>query len=256
MSTPQQAIATYLDIVKLFPQLYDRDEKKWMIHPSTIRATIMDNDPTLRTQLRQYTPADMSQTPRVMPPLRGPDNQGAGTLLTMNADASETLEVSEASTVYSQVYQILFTAPTAFTVESDLSGAQGTGSTTSDFTTTDTYLTIAKELWNGTFVKDDIFYIRVYNHEGTLVTLSAYLAAVELLDGIFTEQVPDASPTSTKYKRDYDRLIRAIQDGTIFLEVGLVAREIGPVQVDYEIDQYGQDITNYEDFEWNKTSQE
>lgn len=256
MSTPQQAISTYLDIVKLFPQLYDTDVQKWMKSPTVIRATIMDTDNTLRTQLRKYAPADMTTTPRVMIPIGGPNNEGEGTLLIVNPTTANLLTISEATAVYSQVYKITFTSATEFIVESDLSGAQGTGATDSDFTTTDTYLTISKELWNGKFVKSDIFYVRVYNHEGMLVTLSAYLAAIELLDGIFTEEVPDASPTSSRYQRNYDRLIKAIQDGRIFLEIDLIARDINPVQVDYEIDQYGQDITNYEELGWNKTSQE
>jgi len=251
MSTPKQAIATYMDVLRLFPQLYDKEDQKWEKSPAEIRATIMEQDFTLRTQLRNYCAADLSSTPRVMPPFAGPHNQSKGVLLTVNG--VEELTIAESATVYSQVYFIEFTSPTAFTAVSDLSGAQGTGVTDSDFTTTDTFLTIPEELWNGTFVKGDTFYIRVYNHEGMLVTLSAYLAAVQLLDGVFTEEVPDASPTSVKYKREYDRIIRAVQDGIIFLEVGLLARDIDPIQVDYEIDQHGQDITVYREFDWSPT---
>jgi len=112
-------------------------------------------------------------------------------------------------------------------------------------------LTIEKECWNGTFTTDDVFYIKVYKYEGMLVHLSALLTSNYILNTIYTEEVPDASATAAKYDQMYRRLRRSLTEGEIFLEKGTIARNVGPIQVDYEIDDNGRDITNYQDFEWN-----
>jgi hypothetical protein len=82
--------------------------------------------------------------------------------------------------------------------------------------------------------------------------MSSLLAAVYILNTIYTEEVPDASATATKYETIYNRLIRALQKGVIFLEKDLTSRNLDPIQIDYEIDNYGRDVTNYQDDEWNR----
>jgi len=141
-----------------------------------------------------------------------------------------------------------------FEVTSDLTGAQGTGSTSLSFTTTDTFLTIPNECWSGSFETEDSWYIAVYNYEGMLSHLSSLLAAVYILNTIYTEEVPDASATASKYEQIYNKLIRALQKGTIFLEKDLSSRNLDPIQIDYEIDNHGNDVTNYTDDEWNRRS--
>ena len=84
-----------------------------------------------------------------------------------------------------------------------------------------------------------------------LVHLSSLIGAAGILDSIFTEEVPNASETARRYERLYNRLIKALQDGSIFLEKGLVARDLDPIQIDYVVDQFGRDITDYADFEWD-----
>jgi hypothetical protein len=154
--------------------------------------------------------------------------------------------------VETQVYKFTFTSATAYDCTSDLTGVQGSGNTSTTFTTTDTWLSVNKDLWSGTFATGDIWYVPVYNCEGMTTHMSSLLAAVYILNTIYTEEVPDASATATKYETIYNRLIRALQKGVIFLEKDLTSRNLDPIQIDYEIDNYGRDVTNYQDDEWNR----
>jgi len=250
-----EAISTYLDIVDLIPQLFDDEAKEFnVLDPQQIRAFILRNDSQLRGQLELHYGTDLTETPRVDQPAPPSPiyNQGAGTLLLQDATGANKLTVLEASELlFSQVYRLEFTSDTAFDVESELTGDQGSGTKSASFTTTDTFLTIPSQLWNGVFAKEDVHYIRVHNYPGMIVHLSALLAATNILDTIFTEEVPDASATSQRYTRLYDRLVRALQQGIITIPgKAMVARDLDPVQVDYEVDEYGRDITDYRDLEW------
>ncbi len=249
-----EAISTYMDIVDLIPQLIDDEEHLFKVmSPQDIRGFILRNDSQLRGQLELYYGSNLTEVPRVDQPAAAIHNQGKGVLLLQNAGGTKELVVNEsATTLFSQVYKLEFTSESEFDVESELSGTQGTGTITDDpFTTTDTFLIIAKELWNGVFAKEDIHYIRVYNYPGMIVHLSSLLAATNILDTIFTEEVPDASATSQRYGRLYDRLIRALQGGIITIPgKAIVARDLDPIQIDYEVDRYGRDVTNYAEYEW------
>lgn len=253
-----QTISTYLDIVDLIPQLYDEEEQDFtVLNVPRIRECILRNDRQLLSQLKPYFGSNLTVTPRVTQSVPRFGNSGDGVLRPMNPTGTKTLSVDTSKAVYSQVYQITFgPSDEVFLVESDLSGPQGDGDTSTDFTTTDGILVVAKELWDGSFPVGDVHHVKVYNYEGMLVHLSSLLAASNILDTIFTEEVPDASATAQRYERLYNRLIRALQDGIIFLEKALVARNLNPIQCDYKIDKYGRDITEYADFEWSPTGVE
>ena len=251
----QEAISTYMDIRGLIPQLYDEESKKWIAPQLRIRGFILRNDAQLRGQLELYYGQNLFSTPRLQQPYPEEGNQGAGVLLAQDTTGANVVSVDvNSETLFSQVYRIEFTGETAFDVTSELSGTQGSGTTGVSFTTTDTYLTIPKECWNGTFAKEDVHYVQVYNYDGLLVHLSSLLTASNLLDTIFTEEVPDASVASTRYTRLYNRLIGQLQDGVITLPgKQMLDRNLDPIQVDYVVDEYGRDITNYEEYEWSPT---
>lgn len=248
-----EAISTYMDIVDLIPQLIDDEDHIFKVmSPQDIRGFILRNDSQLRGQLELYYGSDLTETPRVYQPAAAIHNQGNGVLLLQDSTGSNKLVVDDtAALMFSQVYKLEFTSEDTFKVESELTGPQGTGTTGLPFTTTDAFLTIADQLWNGTHVSGNLHYIRVYNYPGMIVHLSSLLTAANILDTIFTDEVPDASAASQKYLRLYDRLIRALQNGIITIPgKALVARDLDPVQVDYVIDVYGRDITNYRDYGW------
>lgn len=253
MATNLDAISTYMDIVNLIPQLQDKDNGTFpVLSEAEIRDIILLNDTQLRSELSGQYGTDLALSDsRVATPIPSPVNTSTGILQLTNADFTKEIKIASSTLGYSQVYKILFTSATAFAISSELSGAQGNTTTSSDITTTDGVLTIEKECWNGTFTTDDVFYIKVYKYEGMLVHLSALLTSNYILNTIYTEEVPDASATAAKYDQMYRRLRRSLTEGEIFLEKGTIARNVGPIQVDYEIDDNGRDITNYQDFEWN-----
>ena len=248
-----ETLSTYLDVIDLIPQLYDEEEENYpVVSPQKIRNVIGRNDFQIKSQLKNYYGADLTSTPRLTQPTPKRGYTALGQLLL--TDGTNDVSVTNSISVKTQVYRILFTSPTVFEVTSDLTGAQGTGSTSLSFTTTDTFLTIPNECWSGSFETEDSWYIAVYNYEGMISHLSSLLAAVYILNTIYTEEVPDASATASKYEQIYNKLIRALQKGTIFLEKDLSSRNLDPIQIDYEIDNHGNDVTNYTDDEWNRRS--
>jgi len=252
MAVTTDNIANFLDIVDLIPQLYDAEESSFnVLSEIELRSIITRTDARLKSELKPYYGSTLTTSaPYATTPVPRFGNTQTGNLLLKNAAGTETLTVSS-SLSNTQVYTVTFTSATAFSVSSDLTGANGTGSTASDFTTTDTFLTIPTELWNGSFFNGDVHYIRVYTHESALVQLSALLAANQVLNTIYTEEVPDASASAEKYMEQYLRQMRALQRGEAFLEKGLSTRDINPIQLDYEIDEYGTDATNYADKDYN-----
>ena len=251
MAIKQDAMSNYLDTVDLVPQLYDDEDQNFpVLSPAQIRELIIRNDSQLRGELRPYFGDSLSiTTPYAVTPIARYGNSAAGRLLLTNGTSD--IVVSTGASIYTQVYKITFTSTTAFSCESDLTGSQGTGNTSSAFTTTDTFVGIDETLWNGAFFNGDVHYLKIYNHEQMLVHLSALLTAQYILDTIYTEEVPDASATAEKYGEKYKQSIRMLRNGTAFLEKGLTKRDINPIQVDYEIDEYGSDATKYRDTDWN-----
>ena len=251
MAITTNNISNYLDVVDLIPQLYDTEENKFnVLTEEEIRSIITRTDSRLKMELRPYYGSDLSTSvPYATTPIARFGNSENGKILLTNAAGSATLTV--AAGVNTQVYRLKCTSATAYTVTSDITGDNGTGANTGSFTTTDTKLTLPAGIFSGTFFNGDVHYIKVYNHELALVHLSSLLAAHEILNTIYTEEVPDASATSEKYFDQYIQQIRALQRGTAFLEKGLSTRDISPVQVDYEIDEYGVDATDYPDKSWN-----
>ena len=252
MAVTTDNIANFLDIVDLIPQLYDAEESSFnVLSEIELRSIITRTDARLKSELKPYYGGTLTTSaPYATTPVPRFGNTQTGNLLLQNAAGTETLTVSS-SLSNTQVYTITFTSTSAFSVSSDLTGSNGTGSVSSDFTTTDTFLTIPKQLWNGSFFNGDVHYIRVYTHESALVQLSALLAANQVLNTIYTEEVPDASASAEKYMEQYLRQMRALQRGEAFLEKGLSTRDINPIQLDYEIDEYGTDATNYADKDYN-----
>ena len=250
-------IATVLDVVALIPQLYDEEDNAFNIRTSgEIRESINRGDGQLRGQLKTRFPEDLTMTPYAAIPIRGFEQRGEDQrLLYRSPDNTKILIVLDDDDLsVSQAYTITFTDPTSFGIVSDLTGPCGTGTTAGNAVTTDGVLTIPHELWDGTFVAGNIVYVKVYNYDRLLVRLSALIAAVEILDSIYTDQVPNASAAAEKYLGIYNQLLSQLKSGDLELTgVSTKDRDIDPIQVDYEVSDLGQDITNYEDREWPAT---
>ena len=250
MASNIETMSTYLDIVDLIPQLYDEEDTNYpVITPQKMRQLIWQNDAQVRSQLKNYYGTDLTSTPRVVQPVPKRGYTGSAELLL--TDGTNSITIADNTAVKTQIYTLTFSSASAFDVRSDLTGVQGSGTEGSTFTSNDGYLVVHGDMFSGTFATSDVWHIPVYNYEGMLAHLSSLKAATTILDTIYTEEVPDASATSTKYNQLYNRLIRALQQGTIFLDKDLTVRTADPIQVDYEIDLYGRDVTNYQDSEWD-----
>ena len=245
----EETICTIKDVRDLLPQIYDNEDNVYVIPESRIRNSILVSNGELRGHLRLYYGTDLTDTPWASIPEPDIDNNASsGSLLLGDG----TNEITAASTAVSQLWTITFSDATTFTVVSDLYGVQGGATTGTVFTSTNAQLVFNHSLWSGTFAAADVFYVRTYNYEVFLVQLSALAAAVQLLDGFYTDEMPNLSQASIKYRRQYESNLSKLRNKTITLEKGLISRDIDPIQVDYEIDSYGQDVTNYADDEWDR----
>jgi len=253
MADKLDAISTYMDIVNLIPQLQDKDTGSFpVLSEQEIRDIILLNDAQLRSELSGMYGTDLALTAsRIAQPIPSSINTGIGVLNLTDATFANEITITSSDNAWSQVYKVVFTNATTVDIYSDLTGGQETGSIAVAQNTIDGVLSIPPEVWAGSFATDDIFYIKVYKYEGMLVHLSALLASNYILNTIYTEEVPDASATAAKYDQMYRRLRRSLTKGEIFLEKGTIARNLDPVQVDYEIDDNGRDITNYQDLGWD-----
>lgn len=245
----EEIICTIKDVRDLLPQLYDDEDNVYVIPESRIRNSILVSNGELRGHLNLYYGTDLTDTPWSSIPEPDEDNDSSsGSLLISDG----TDEITAASTAVSQLWTITFSDATTFAVVSDLYGAQGNATTSTTFTSTNSQLVIVAGLWSGTFAASDKFYVRTYNYEVFLVQLSALAAAVQLLDGFYTDEMPNLSQASIKYRRQYESNLSKLRNKTITLQKGLSSRDLDPIQVDYVIDDAGHDVTNYADDEWSR----
>lgn len=143
-------------------------------------------------------------------PLPDEDNKGENTGTT-----GLMYGLSPASTAYTEQWTVTFTSATAFGVVGSFSGSQGTGSTTAEFTSTDSDIVIPTEAWEGTHVSGDIFYIPVYKHLPSIVMLSTMLATGLIFKGQATGAAPDMNPEGAKLFDDALAMLDAMAAGEI-----------------------------------------
>ena len=129
----------------------------------------------------------------------------------------------------------------------------GTGAINSTFTSNP--ITFDSTFWTGTPSINDRFYIRTYNVDQILVEISSQLAASQILNSVYTENIPNQAGTSKTYNRQANESLRDLRKTRIFLIKGISDINLDPIQTDYEIDDYGNDVTNYKDDEWNRRKQ-
>lgn len=241
-------LCTERDVLDLIPQLYDESTDTWSVYSARrLRGFILRSDGIIRTALRATYGADLTSgiTPWASIPETDEDNDaGSGELLpdiTVDADA------------ITEVWTLTFTSTTEYNIVGSLSGSQGTGATGSDSASTNGYITVPTANWSGTFAIGDVFYVRTYDIEAAVVEMSALMASGVVLQSRYTEFVPNRSEISREYMEEARKRVDQVTDGDspYALEVGRSARDIDPIQVDWEIDAYGNNITDYAETEWD-----
>lgn len=243
-------ISTPLDIRNLIPSLVNQDGE-WGVPLGTLSHFILLADGQIRSELREIYGSDLTVTPYVGIPYWVPDSFGAGGGVLYSATA--------ASTAVSETWTLTFTSATAFGFKGTVSGpSQGTsGSTGSSSSSTNARITIASTDWDISTppVSGNIFYISTYNHEPTLVKISSLLAAADLLDSIYGEQVPNtSSDSSERFRNEAMGIIRKLTDpdGQMTLECGRISIDTSPWLLAGGMEDIGDDgnfATDYQDEE-------
>lgn len=170
--------------------------------------------------------------------------------ITGNTGTGSLSDVTPGTSAIAEMWTITFTSATAFTVTASISGSQGSGTKSADFTSTNSYLVIPSTKWVGTMVSGDIFYVSVYNIDPTIVTISALIAAGLLLKGVYLGQ-NDSDLGNSFYRQGMDLLTKMTtpnKDGFITLD-GYSGVDTSPEGVGYQVDDLGRDISTYADNE-------
>jgi hypothetical protein len=181
-------------------------------------------------------------TPYTGPPLIPlPDEENTGE----NTGTGVMYGLNPSSSAYTELWTITFTSATAFGVVGSFSGSQGTGATSSAFTSTDSDIVIPTEAWSGTPASGDIFYVPVYKHHPSIVMLSTMLATGLIFKGQATGAAPDMNPEGAKLYDDAMKMLEDIASGDASLLGVNTLIDSSDILVPYEISYSGTDVSNY-----------
>ncbi len=193
-------------------------------------ASVISSETTLET------------TPYVGPALIPlPDEENTGE----NTGTGVLWGLTAASTAYTEYWTVTFTSDTAFSVEGSYSGAQGTGSISAAFTSTNSDVVIPADAWSGTPASGDKFYIPVYKHHPTIVTIATMLATGLIFKGQSTGAAPDTNPAGAQLYDDAMKSLEMMKKaGGAILGVNTIINS-SDLMISMEYDFAGRNVTNY-----------
>lgn len=173
------------------------------------------------------------------------------------------LDVTPSSSAVTELWTVSFDSATTFNVSGSISGSQGSGSTASDFTSTNTNLVIPTGNWSGTFADGDIFYIATYKAQPLIVSISTFLAAGLMLKAV-NEGIDDISEKGVDFWNQGMKLLKRLQnpnaDDGITLSTAsspTYSQDISPEGIAYHISSLGCDVSRYannENTPWNDST--
>lgn len=158
--------------------------------------------------------------------------------------------VNAGASAYTEQWEIICGTGT-FTVKGNRSGTVIAGGTYgATFAGTNGYITIPSYAWSGTATNGNKYYARTYNVYPVLVNLCIELASGFAFNSKYTEAVPNANSMGLELIRNArDKLRRMADpnasDGLVFDVSGGQDLDIEPIATPYQIDEYGDDITEY-----------
>ena len=225
-----------------------------------VNSTVLDNgrlttfivraDAVIRNSLRDYytVDTDLLTTPWNEPPFL-PFPQ-ADQSISANSSTGALSDITVASTAITELWTITFTSTTAFSVTGSISGSQGTGSTSSLFTSTNSFISIPVANWSGVWANTDKVYVSTYKSHPMIVLLSTLIAASMALTSIFQGTQSAELSVARDYMAQAKAYIKALQmpyeAGGMSLDT-LSARDTSPEGVNYNIDILGNDQSLYMD---------
>ena len=159
--------------------------------------------------------------------------------------------IQPASTAYTELWTIDFSSATAYSVKGSFSGAQGSGTISTAFTSTNTDIVIPNDVWYGTPASGDRLLVCVYKHHQSIVVISSMLAAAFLYKSIAGENPDSGNQGNDLYKKAIDAL-EMIQNGDSGLLGVDLQIDTSDIMVPYEVSVRGDDVSNYSNDEYDR----
>jgi len=119
-------------------------------------------------------------------------------------------------------FDTIVTAVKSFTVYGSFSGTQGTGNVSTDFTSTNSKLTISKNGWwfveSGVeFATYDELYVATYDVDPRIVYVSSRLAAADVLRSLLSDAAPNTSKFVSEIESQAKSMLAKLSSGEISL---------------------------------------
>jgi len=200
-------------------------------------------------------------TPWITTPYRYPKNANKSKLISVQLNEVEdiytafwTLHFGAAtgtttSTTTTTPPTPKYNPPEYYTITSSLEGAQGTGDTNNDSTSTNGEITVGANAWDereGGYQLGDEFYFSVVDVYRIINKLSADLAAAAVLMEMYSEAIPNANEYATRLYDDAMTVLKELADPDSGVSLtATVDYDTDSTPVDYNINKLGEDQSNY-----------
>lgn len=233
--------STSMDIRRISPLITGdvmQDERLWEF--------CSDADSFMVTALlpNYLSESALTDTPYASTPVPDENNKGTGRLL------GDLIVVS--ALAITEQWEIRFTTSSAFVVTGSSSGSQGTGNVSTEFTSTNERIVIPIAAWSNTdrIQADDIFRFATCNVFRILRTISAYKATALALQSLFSQNLINSEVESGKWmKHAEDILNKMTGDDPQYKLSTFPNRNLDPIGIAYNIDEFGMDVSDYADNE-------
>jgi hypothetical protein len=235
-----ELLSTWKDIVDLIPQLWDKDTRELISAKSKqdLLVAIVAADHQIRAELSGVYNDMTGIATWYKPPVNDPGNHNSASCLLPNLTLGTGLKT--------EVITLTFNSASSFIAFGDFSGPLGSGSKSSTFSCST--LSIPASAWYGTHSSGDIVYIRTYLSDPRICdAASAPLAAANVLDSIYTDQIPNSLDTSNKFRQQAIGFLKRLNAQAAGLEKPAIAVDLTPEKIDYNVNEAGFDISEYQE---------
>lgn len=238
-------ITSWIDVINEVPHYFDWDTGQFInTSKNQILSAIKFEENHLRSKLRPYYGTDLSVG----------TNRFDTYNLTINKNSDFIINDSyiTVTTQFTQVYKIVFqeesdAAETTKVVVYPDKGSPVNGDITGDIDLVN--ITLGSSIWTGyTFHKGEVIYLVQSHYEVILSDLVSQMTAARILERTANSQLAADGPSAQELRQQSNELIKQITDPySNLLEISLKAQDLDSEQVEYNIDDYGEDQTDYLD---------
>ena len=223
--------------------LMDNNRIIWAIYLATAE---------VRAGLFRTYPGDsyLQTTPITLPTLIPKENSHSGVIENTGSGALTSIQINDEDNIRTELWTIEFTSATAFSVTGSRSGSQGTGSTSSDFTSTNEWIKILSASWSGSPTDGDKFFAVVWSEYPMVIYLTSLIAASIIHNGLFNFLAPNETVVTDRFRQEANRLIKALNNGYDFKGQpfrlpSFTIDDMAEIANPFFISRYGTDESNY-----------